>query len=162
MSLIYSLIGLLHVLPRCPKPKVWSVHALAHLHIYKQRAFEQKNKTRSVPSFLSKFLFKFGTISQHPAMHFPARGTESDGVCSGSWPLRCLTGVLVSRCSPPHSLPCPSAPNLMISNGHQANHSITHTAVYFPCSLLHQRAKEIPRLYKCHCHFCLFVCLTNG
>lgn len=38
MSLIDSLIGLEHVLLCCSKPKVSSVHMLAHLKIYIQRA----------------------------------------------------------------------------------------------------------------------------
>lgn len=113
----------------------WSVctcvYVLAHVHIYVQQAFDH-----SYPNHIQFFLFHFmklllvfGTVCLHPAMLFSMRKTDSDGVGPGSWPLRWLTVALVSRCRPPHSLPCPSTPNLMISNGHQANHSITHTTV---------------------------------
>lgn len=91
-----------------------------------------------------------------------------DGVGSGSRPLRWPTGELVSQCSSPHGLPCPSTPNLMITNAHLANHSLTYTAVQFLCppSACKKRPKKKPNYNKKKSPECrnvpaVFVCLLD-
>ncbi len=108
--------------------------------------------------FMKRFLL-FGTVSRHPDVLFSMWKTDSNAVCPGLWPLRWLTIALVSRCGPPQTLPCPSTPNLMISDGHQANHSITHTAVEFPSSPLPQLAKKYQDCGNVIVVLGLFVCL---
>ena len=101
------------------------------LFFYIQRAFDHSrpNQIRLCPLRFAQLLLLFGTVTRHGAMLFSARKTDSDGVGPGSWPLRWATVALMSRCSPPHTPPCPSPPTLMIPEGHQPNHPTTPPAV---------------------------------
>lgn len=86
-----------------------------------------------------------------------------DGVSSGSRPLRWLTGELVSQCSPARGLSCPGTPNLMITNAHLANHSLTYTAVQFLCphSACKKKNRKKPKSPKCRNVPTVYVCLLD-